>query len=88
MTSPTIIPFPGHHWARCTNKHCYGCHLCAGGLASCTRCHGFEGGLPTDCPGDGMNEEQHEAVYAGTLDFVHGRGWVAEPSINSPARYR
>ncbi|WP_156799808.1 hypothetical protein [Novosphingobium resinovorum] len=84
----TIIPFPGHHRARCTRKECLGCHLCHGALFVCTRCGGAEGSLPTDCPGERMTEQQHDDVYAGHIDFVHRRGWVAEASFNSPARYK
>lgn len=53
------------------------CQFCDGGLFACTVCKGFEGSLPTDCPNVKMTSEQEEAVYAGTLDYREGRGWVA-----------
>lgn len=85
-----VIHFPGHHWAHCTNKECTGCHLCHGGLASCTRCGGHEGSLTTDCPGyrTKVGPDVGEAVYAGKTDWVWGDGWVATSSVNSPAHYR
>ncbi len=81
----TIIPFPGHHWTKCFYKNCHGCDLCEGGLALCTRCGGMEGSLPTDCPGELMSDEVEEAVYKGKTDYIRNRGWVDEPSVNSPA---
>jgi hypothetical protein len=63
-----------HHWAHC--HECNGCHLCRGGLGVCTVCHGIEGSLATDCPGERMTFEQDQAVYAGTLDFTRRDGWI------------
>jgi hypothetical protein len=54
-----------------------GCQFCDGGLFSCTACNGFEGTLPTDCPGVYMTEEQADAVYDGKLDYREERGWIA-----------
>ena len=65
----TVITFPGHRWARCTNKGCTGSFLCHGGLALCTRCGGLEGTLPTDCPGERMQWPVSDEVYAGEIDF-------------------
>lgn len=84
----TVLQFPGHHWKHCTDRECRGCHLCHGGLAVCTICHGMEGGLPTDCPGRKMTGLEHGTVYEGRLDYQRGRGWVEEPSRNSPAYHR
>ena len=52
------------------------CQFCDGGLFHCTVCHGFEGSLPTDCPGARMNEVQVDDVYAGRIDYRDGRVWV------------
>jgi hypothetical protein len=61
----------------CKGSHEYpGCQFCDGGLFTCTVCHGFEGSLPTDCPGTRMTPEQENAVYAGTLDYRDERGWI------------
>lgn len=84
----STIPFPGHHWARCTRKECHGCHLCHGGLAVCTVCGGLEGALPTDCPGERMDTDRIDAVYEGILDYRRNQGWVHEASPHSPAFYR
>ena len=51
------------------------CQFCEGGLFSCTVCRGFEGSLPTDCPGTQMTEEQEKNIYAGQLDYREGKGW-------------
>ncbi len=83
-----IIPFPRHLYAHCTREECYGCHLCAGGLAVCQTCGGAEGSLPTDCPREWMGAEREEAVYAGLLDYRRREGWITLPSPNSPAAYR
>lgn len=53
-----------------------GCQFCDGGLFACTICNGFEGSVPTDCPGVPMTEEQADAVYDGKLDYREFRGWV------------
>jgi hypothetical protein len=61
----------------CKGGHNYpNCQFCDGGLFACTVCNGAEGSLPTDCPGKKMTEEQSNAIYAGTLDYREGRGWV------------
>lgn len=46
--------------------------FCDGGLASCTICGGFEGTLPTECPGRHMYEWQKSGVWKSVLDFVDG----------------
>lgn len=43
------------------------------GVSGCRRCGGFEGSLPTHCPGESMTLEQQDAVYADTLDFLRGK---------------
>lgn len=47
-----------------------------GELEYCSNCMGFEGSMPTDCPGEGMTNEQSDKVYAGNLDYRLGEGWV------------
>jgi hypothetical protein len=75
----------GHAWYEC-EKGCNGCMFCNGGLASCTRCGGFEGSLPSECPGEKMTEEQETAIYAGALDFRAGT-WVNKPSGGVSSHY-
>lgn len=60
----------------CTQAHCA---ICDGGLAHCTVCGGFEGGLTTECSGRRMSPETQQHVYEGRLDFVGGK-WVATSS--------
>lgn len=50
-----------------------GCQFCDGGLGWCTECDGFEGTLPTHCPGVKMTDEQKESVWRHKLDFVDGK---------------
>lgn len=69
----------------CERDHC---HICDGGLAFCTTCHGAEGSLPTECPGERMTERQQDDVHAARLDFIGG-AWVnkdphAEPDWLAP----
>jgi hypothetical protein len=52
------------------------CQFCEGGLFACTICNGFEGSLPTDCPGEKMTGERADEVYAGKIDFHETQGWV------------
>jgi hypothetical protein len=47
-----------------------------GELEYCKVCMGFEGSMPTDCPGDKMTAEQSDQIYAGNLDFRKDEGWV------------
>jgi len=68
----------------CAEKDCEGCQFCQGGLWSCTVCDGFEGSMPSTCPGEAMTWEQGEAVYAGRLDYRYGQ-WLAVSSRYSPA---
>lgn len=66
-----------HTWYVCNGGHEYpGCMFCDGGLSSCTVCGGAEGSLPTDCPGVEMTKQQADGVYAGSIDYREGRGWV------------
>lgn len=64
-----------HKWYECKCNR-LGCQFCDGGLAACTVCGGFEGSLPTDCPGVRMTQVQIDLVYEGKIDFRVGRGWV------------
>lgn len=62
----------------CKGGHDHGgCQFCEGGLFACTVCRGFEGSLPTDCPGVVMTEELQNVVYAGNADYRDGCGWIA-----------
>jgi len=47
-----------------------------GELEYCHICMGFEGSMPTDCPGETMTNEQSDNVYAGNLDYRKNEGWV------------
>ena len=58
------------------DKSEYNCPVCEGGLSICKVCHGAEGGITTDCPGELATMDQHDAVYAGKLDYRKGEGWV------------
>jgi hypothetical protein len=84
----TVLSFPGHKWAHCTNVECYGCYLCQGGLSQCTVCGGAEGALTTDCPGEMSDWMVIEEVYKGNVDFIRREGWVQRPSRHSPAYCR
>lgn len=55
------------------------CPICDGGLAHCIVCGGFEGGLPTECPGSKMTFDLQHAVYEGEIDFMGGK-WVCDNS--------
>lgn len=83
----TLLPFPGHQWQNCSCERS-GCGICQGGLAVCRRCNGMEGSLPTDCPGERMDEERERRVYAGEIDYRRRRGWVIGASKYSPRAYR
>lgn len=39
-------------------------------------CGCLEGGLATECPGYRVSADDHDAIYAGEIDFIGGR-WVA-----------
>lgn len=65
----------GHVDVKCTDPECYGCNFCAGGLWACAVCGGFEGSMPSTCPGARMDEFAASAVYAGLRDFRDG-AWV------------
>ena len=45
------------------------------GCAHCTTCGGFEGSLPSECPGEPMGTLVRQRVYAGVMDFRGGR-WI------------
>jgi hypothetical protein len=44
------------------------------GLVECRVCRGWEGGLPTECPGHPISSDVQEAVYEGHIDYRNG-GW-------------
>lgn len=56
-------------------KGCNGCNYC--NLFCCVNCGGFEGSLPTECPGEPMGADRHDEVYAGKIDFINGE-WRAQ----------
>ncbi|HET9144098.1 HD domain-containing protein [Actinophytocola sp.] len=66
------------------------CMFCDGGLFACERCNSFEGATTTHCPGERMTAEQHDAVYAGDLDYrrrADGTGeWLPVGSPHTPNR--
>lgn len=65
-----------HRWRTCDCGE-GPCRYCGGGLADCVVCHGAEGALTTDCPGESIAQETLDRVYAGEIDFREGRGWCA-----------
>lgn len=78
----------GHVAYVCDKDHENGgwtCQFCAGGLFACTRCDSFEGATTTHCPGARMTAEEHDAVYAGELDYRAGE-WVKVGSPHTPNR--
>lgn len=76
-----ILELATHKWMHCTDPDCPGCNLCHGGLSLCCVCGGGEGSLPTDCPGQSMNDILHDDVYAGKVDYRRKEGWVQRPSV-------
>ena len=60
-----------HTFYKCKCNQAY-CQFCDGGLAHCTVCNGFEGTLPTECPGKKMTEQQEDDVWKADLDFRNG----------------
>lgn len=56
------------------NDYSATCMVCE--LFVCEICGGFEGGLPTDCPGEQMHYDRQQEIYNGLIDFREGRGWV------------
>lgn len=82
----------GHVDYVCPGDHDDGrsCMFCDGGLFACARCDSFEGATTTHCPGRKMTADQHDAVYAGDLDFrrkADGSGWwVRVGSPHTPNR--
>lgn len=75
--TPALAPAneTGHVDVECLDPECDGCMFCDGGLWACKVCSGFEGAMPTKCPGQRMTAEQSSAVYAGRLDY-RDNGWV------------
>lgn len=75
-----VIALASHHFARCNTRECNGCMLCHGGLALCTECGGFEGAMPTDCPGERIPSFLCDEIYNGALDYRRDQGWVQKQS--------
>lgn len=64
------------------------CMFCDGGLSACEVCGGFEGAMPSDCPGEPMTYARGQEVYRGEIDFRDGN-WVMDASSKySPVSYR
>ena len=59
------------------------CYICDGGLILCITCGGFEGSLPTHCPGFEMTEDQEKAVAHRQLNFINGH-WEVLPKSSFP----
>lgn len=84
---PVRVP-SGHVWYECPKIQGEGytythdvpgsCMFCDGGLGLCTICKGFEGTLPTQCPGVAMTEDEQELVYRHYLDFKDGQWYRKE----------
>lgn len=76
-----------HTWHKCdppcVDRHCI---FCDGGLGYCTVCGGFEGTLPTECPGVEMDQEIQDRIYNSLLDFRDGRWICREPKEFETAR--
>lgn len=80
-----------HEPGACDDRHGSGsCMFCDGGLFGCQKCDSFEGATTTHCPGVRMTAEQHDAVYAGDLDYRRrpdGVGeWLPVGSPHTPNR--
>lgn len=58
-----------YHQCNCDSALCM---FCRGNLKMCNVCGGFEGSLPTECPGEDMPDEYEQAVFENVLDFVDG----------------
>lgn len=53
----------------------------------CQRCNGVEYlDLPTACPGRPMTLKQMREVDDGTIDYIHGYGWVDSRAKHPPTR--
>ncbi len=80
-----IINFPGHrlhgpqdHIGVEPDPYGRDCIACT--LSFCTRCHGGEGALPSDCPGRPLTFIESALIYDMKLDFRHPVGWTNKPS--------
>lgn len=75
-----VVNFPRHRIYRCPpgEARCIEgrCMICEGGLSSCTRCHGAEASLPTDCPGHPISHGVLDDIAAGLRDYRWREGWV------------
>ena len=78
------VPVAHVQWDCKRDGHCKQgdlCQFCDGGLASCSRCNGFEGALSSECPGVAYDQDK---VYAGTLNYVCGE-WT-QGSVDKDGR--
>lgn len=74
-----------HTFYECTCNH-VGCQFCDGGLGWCTVCDGFEGTLPTECPGRKITEEEAAKIYKWkSLDFINGE-WVEKLAVQQSTK--
>lgn len=82
-----------HKYYKCPGTCEYGCQFCDGGLGFCEVCNGFEGTLPSECPGTPMKPWQSSGVWKGVLDFHDGKwhyGYAQknwEKSVEARRRY-
>lgn len=77
----------GHLYRTDCGGDCGGtCMVCCCGY--CVKCMGYEGGLPTECPGRILTFDESDAIYQGRLDFREGQWTDVGSSINSPVHYR
>lgn len=60
----SVLNFPRHR--RITYDSVGGCSICGG----------WEGEVPTDCPGQEMTSHQKDEVLNGRLDFIWREGWT------------
>lgn len=81
-----VVRWPQHIRQRCRCGEGT-CWHCGGGLFMCKTCGGAEGSVPTDCPGERMDEATENQVYAGQLNFIRGPGWVRVGDRQFKANY-
>ena len=53
---------------QCADEGCAACQL-----SLCAVCKGFEGSLPTHCPGEPMDGNLQTDVYVGEINYVDGQ---------------
>lgn len=66
-----------HTFHNCNSPDCFTCN---GGLSYCDVCKGAEGGLPTECSGKPLSQEELDDVYAGRKDFINNI-WISKGTV-------